>query len=247
MSKDNLGDRMKSYEDISRFHLTAKLPLIIRLDGKAFHTYSKDLQKPYDMTFMSVMNDVTKHLCNQVQNTVLGYTQSDEISLLLIDYKDVKTSSWFGSNIQKMVSVASGLASSKFTALSSRIFPETKEACFDARAFILPTHEINNYFIWRQQDWNRNSLSMLAQSLFSHKELQNVKRAEQHEMCFQKGHNWSDLSSHVKNGRVSVKRTTSKLINVQGAEQLVERSEWYIPDTTPTFSNDKDFIESIIK
>ena len=103
---------MKGYEDASRVYLPGRLPLIIRLDGKAFHTWTKGLPRPYCASLIEAMNQVAKHLCNQVQNTVMAYTQSDEISLLLVDYKDIKTTSWFDSNLQKMVSVAAGIASS---------------------------------------------------------------------------------------------------------------------------------------
>lgn len=259
MQADSLGDRMKGYEDASRIYLPSRLPLIIRLDGKAFHTWTKGLPRPYCASLIEAMNQVTKHLCNQVQNTVMAYTQSDEISLLLVDYKDIKTTSWFDSNLQKMVSVAAGIASSKLTALSPTIFgglrDSVKEAVFDARAFILPPHEVVNYFIWRQQDWNRNSLAMLAQSLFSHRELQGKGRADQHEMCFQKGHNWADLSSHLKDGRVVVKRQVEKEYATEfvpgeppGTREIgtVLRSEWHVPEKTPVFSEDREFIKNLI-
>ena len=259
MQADSLGDRMKGYEDASRVYLPGRLPLIIRLDGKAFHTWTKGLPRPYCASLIEAMNQVAKHLCNQVQNTVMAYTQSDEISLLLVDYKDIKTTSWFDSNLQKMVSVAAGIASSKLTALSPTIFgglrDSVKEAVFDARAFILPPHEVNNYFIWRQQDWNRNSLAMLAQSLFSHRELQGKGRADQHEMCFQKGHNWAELSSHLKDGRVVVKRQVEREYATEfvpgeppGTREIgtVLRSEWYVPENTPIFSEDRAFVKNLI-
>jgi tRNA(His) 5'-end guanylyltransferase len=259
MSYDSLGDRMKGYEDISRIKLTSKLPVVIRLDGKAFHTYTRGLKRPYDETLMWVMNLTTLHLCNQVQNVKLAYTQSDEISLILVDYADIKTSSWFDNNLQKMVSVAAGMASAFLTSRSAEIFGETRLATFDARAFVLPPNEVNNYLIWRQQDWNRNSLSMLAQSLYSHKELHGKGRAEQHELCFKKGHNWADLSSHLKDGRVAVKRQVEKEISeykdvtfmgkrleASDGPFRVVRSEWYIPEITPVFSADREFANKLV-
>jgi len=260
--KDTLGDRMKRYEGASRHYLPNRLPVIIRLDGKAFHTWTKGLARPYAKDLMAVMNDVAKHLCDQVQNTVLAYTQSDEISLLLVNYKDIDTSPWFDNNLQKMVSVAAATASAKMTTLSPRLFPGpvVKEAVFDARAFVLPEHEVNNYFIWRQQDWNRNSLAMLAQSLYSPKELHGKSRAEQHEMCFQKGFNWAALDSHTKDGRVVVKRKVRKelaaraeiTVNGQFLSKIegpvyIERSEWYVPNVTPIFKEDRSFVENLIK
>lgn len=253
--KDSLGDRMKRYEDVSRYYLTQRLPLIIRLDGKAFHTWTRGLPRPYCSSLMAAMDEVTKHLCSQVQNTVMGYTQSDEISLLVVDFKFQWTTPWFDSNLQKMVSVAASMAASKMTALSPTIFgglrDSVKEAVFDARAFVLPPHEVNNYFIWRQQDWNRNSLAMLAQSLFSHRELQGKVRAEQHEMCFTKGHNWTALSSHIKDGRVVVREQVEKPYVVDepdGTRHMgsVFRSEWRVLEKTPIFSDDREFVARLL-
>lgn len=240
---DSLGDRMKGYEDVPRAYLTRRLPLIIRLDGKAFHTWTRGLPRPYCKPLMDAMDQVAIHLCGQVQNTALAYVQSDEISLALVDYNNLNTSPWFDSNIQKMVSVAAGLASSKLTALSPSIFGEVREAVFDARAFVLPPAEANNYFIWRQQDWNRNSLAMLAQSLYSHKELEGKGRQEQHEMCFQKGHNWAALDSHIKDGRVIVKQVHKHFLD---SGQEVQRRKWGVLATTPVFSSDPGFVKGLV-
>lgn len=204
---DNLGDRMKRYEDASRIYLPERMPVILRLDGKAFHTYTRGCERPYDNRLMVVMNEVTKYLCANVQNCVLAYTQSDEISLLLVNFREIDTNSWFDNNMSKMVSISAGLASAKLTQESSILFAEQRIGLFDCRAFVLPSHDVENYFIWRQKDWFRNSIQMLAQSLYSHKQLQGKKSADLHEMCFQKGKNWADLSSHIKNGRVCLKET----------------------------------------
>lgn len=253
MSGDSLGDRMKRYEDASRHYLTSRLPLIIRLDGKAFHTWTRGLPRPYCASLMAAMNEVALYLCKGVQNCVMAYTQSDEISLLLIDYKAQDTCSWFDSNLQKIVSVSAGMASAKLTALSPTIFGGTRDdlrlATFDARAFVLPPHEIENYFIWRQQDWERNSLQMLAQSLYSQKELHGKGRAELNELCFRKGFNWADLSSHLKNGRVAVQRQVVRDLppGPDGYPRQVMRREWYVPDETPIFVNDRQYIWDVIE
>lgn len=110
-TKDSLGDRMKGYENISRNYLTRRIPAIIRIDGKAFHTFTRGMKKPFDRILMSVMQDVMKYLCENIQGCVFGYAQSDEITLVLTDYEKITTDAWFGYNIQKMSSIAASMAS----------------------------------------------------------------------------------------------------------------------------------------
>lgn len=112
--KDSLGDRMKGYENIPRNYLTRRIPVIIRLDGKAFHTFTKGMRKPFDRVLMTTMQDTMKYLCENIQGCVFGYTQSDEITLVLTDYKTLTTDAWFGYNIQKVVSVAASMATMAF-------------------------------------------------------------------------------------------------------------------------------------
>lgn len=110
-----LGDRMKEYyENITRNKLTRRTPVIIRLDGKAFHTFTRGFDKPFDKCIVRSMQETMNYLCNNIQGCVLGYTQSDEISLLLCDYQKLDTAAWFDYNIQKMVSVSASMATFKF-------------------------------------------------------------------------------------------------------------------------------------
>ncbi len=193
---DSLGDRMKkNYEDRYRIHLTRRTPVIIRLDGKAFHTLTKKEEKPFSPTFIAAMCTTGMSLCEEIQNCKCAYIQSDEISLLLIDYDNLQTEAWFDYNLQKMVSVSGGLASAIFT-----IYTNPKIALFDARAFNIPREEVCNYFIWRQKDWIRNSVHMFASSFFSHKELHKKSQADMHEMLHKKDQNWADLAPELKNG-----------------------------------------------
>jgi tRNA(His) 5'-end guanylyltransferase len=195
------------------------------------------------------MNSVAAVLCQSVQNTALAYVQSDEISLLLIDYRDIKTDAWFDGNLQKIVSVSASIAGAEMTSRSFGLFGELRPAAFDCRAFVLPQDEVNNYFIWRQQDWIRNSIQMLAQSLYSQKELQNKNTGMLHEMCYQKGFNWADQSSHIKNGRVVIQRQVPKeVVNKKTGEKLtVTRNKWYVPEDTPRFFGDDTFINGKVK
>lgn len=200
---DSLGDRMKNYEDIWRQNLPKRMPVIIRLDGKAFHTYTKNLEKPFSQPMMAAMNQVALSVMDEVQGATFGYTQSDEISILVLNNQKLDSEAWFGNNIQKMVSVAASVASVEMTLLSPTIFNgSTRPALFDARAFVLPPEEVCNYFLWRQRDWNRNSIQMLARSMFSQKELQGKKTNDLHEMCWRAGQNWGNLHSHIKAGRM---------------------------------------------
>lgn len=249
MSNDSLGDRMKTYENVFRQNLPIRMPVILRIDGAHFHTYTKGLLRPVDINLIEVMNDTAKYLCKNIQGCQLAYVQSDEISLLLNNYKELDTDSWFDNNLQKMVSVSAGMASAVFTSQSGRIFGGlAKLAFFDSRAFVIPKEDVCNYFLWRQQNATRNSVQMLARSLYSHKELDRKKNADLQEMCFQKGVNWNDCPTSQKRGRCIVKVTSSKENTNQKTGEVVttERSEWVVDNEVPIFSQDRSYIEKYV-
>jgi len=219
--KTSLGDRMKeNYENRTRYKLTRRTPVIIRLDGKAFHTYTKGCDKPFDESLIEDMMETTRFLCENIMGIKCGYTQSDEISLLITDFDKLETQAWFDYNLQKMCSISASLATAKFNSLRKmRLFELNKKdktfdaqaafvferelplAFFDARVFQISEYsEVVNYFIWRQRDAEKNSIAMLAQSLYSHKELHKKNGSDMQEMCFQKGHNWNDLHYSKKRG-----------------------------------------------
>ena len=170
--KDNLGDRMKIfYENITRIFLPRRTYTIIRIDGKAFHTYTKGLDRPFDDKFVNDMDETACYLCKNIQGAKFAFVQSDEISILLTDFDSLTTSAWFDGNIQKMVSVSASLATAKFNELRPN-----KIALFDSRVFTISSRvEVENYFIWRQQDTTRNSISSVAQWLYSPSELKKCK------------------------------------------------------------------------
>lgn len=195
MKKDSLGDRMKNnYENRSRYKLIRRMPVILRLDGKAFHTLTRNCEKPFDGRLRDCMVGTAEYLCKKIQGAKLAYIQSDEISILITDFDSLKTDAWFDYNIQKMCSISSGQASVIF----SMLFKEV--GIFDCRAFNVPKEDVCNYFIWRQQDWLRNSLQMLARVHFSHKELHKKNTADIHEMLYTKNINWADIAVKWKNG-----------------------------------------------
>lgn len=217
---DSLGDRMKSsYEDRTRYFLPRRTNTIIRIDGKAFHTYTRNLNRPYDEGLMEDMQNTTIALCEDIQGAKFGYTQSDEISLFLTDYDQLGTCAWFDGNIQKIASVSASIATGEFNQFRlARMFdfgnsmigeaiPNKADfldrgmARFDSRVFtIAEKSEVANYFLWRMQDAARNSVQMFARSIFSHKQLNNKSVPMIHEMLHSIGENWAHLSPEKKNG-----------------------------------------------
>lgn len=172
-----LGDRMKAYEKTQNTCLYKRMPVIIRLDGKAFHTYTRGFDRPFDYDLHEVRAKTLQTLCEEIQETLFGYSQSDEISLVLKDWNTFKTSAWFNNNIQKLCSVSASICSvyfNKFSQENGSSKFKNKLAIFDSRCFNLPKEEVVNYLLWRQQDCERNSINMVAQSLYSHRELQNL-------------------------------------------------------------------------
>jgi len=220
---DQLGDRMKKFEDAYRMHLSPRMPVIIRVDGKAFHTLTRGCEKPFDVTLGVCMDSTATALLDEVQGARFAYVQSDEISLFLCNYNTFQSQSWFDNNIQKMVSISAAVAATNFTLCWGKNEP----VYFDSRVFILPENEVVNYFIWRQQDCTRNSIQMVAQSMFSHKELHGKSCGDLQEMMFQKGTNWNEFKAYWKRGRVVTK---------QGVDENI-----------PVFSQDRAYIEKFME
>lgn len=232
MNYDKLSTRIKEqYENRTRYFVPRRTFTILRLDGKAFHTYTKGLTRPFDTGLMEDMDHSIVALMSEIQGAVLAYTQSDEISILITDFEKETTSAWFDGNLQKMVSVAASIMTAEFNKYRIRrhqmkafdgltelkvlvgngnVFVQqypANSAYFDCRVFTIPDRiEVMNYFRWRQQDCIRNSVSMVAQSNFSHGELQGKSQADMHEMLHKKGINWATgFTNREKNGRVIVK------------------------------------------
>lgn len=257
-----LGERMKEYEMQSRTRLLRKVPVIIRLDGKAFHTWTRGLDRPFDRNLMHIMQKTMLALCKQTQGCVLGYTQSDEITLVLVDYQRIESMAWFDNQVQKMCSVAASIATSAFEKAlheeidelevdaqkyywNDQLFKQEKclekmhllidkkwKANFDARAFNIPIHEVINNLIWRQQDATRNSILSVAQSLYSHKELQGVGTKElQNKMLTEKNVNWNDYKTNEKRGIAAIKDNEGK---------------WFIDELTPIFTENRDYINRLV-
>lgn len=241
-----LSDRMKKYEDSYRYYLPNKLPLILRVDGKNFSKLTSELSKPWDKNFINVMDKVALKLCSKIQNAKLAYIQSDEISVLINSYESINSDAWFDNCLSKIISISSATASSCFTINSSLIFNELKEVEFDSRVLVLPREEVNNYFLWRQIDATRNSIQMLARSLFSHKDLNKKSTNEMQDMIFKKSNiNWNNLETSIKRGRCAIKEHKNiEVVNKKTGDIVSAiRSEWVIDNEIPIFSQDKEYIE----
>lgn len=277
MDKTSLGNRMKNnYENISRFYLTRRMPIIIRMDMKAGHTFTKGMKKPFDDILVKTMQDTMKYLCENIQGCVFGYTQSDEISLILVDYAELTTDAWFGNNLQKMCSVSASMTTLAFNKAfndnivkyaDSHLDPDygvtknlakytkilinarNKGAMFDSRVFTIPKEEVCNYFIWRQQDATRNSIQSVGQANFSQNELFGKSCNDIQDMLMtQKSINWNDYTTTLKRGSCCI-RINNDFIKYDGEGNIydyTQKSEWVIDNEIPIFSQDRNYIEKLI-
>ena len=185
---DLLGKRMKDqYEVRTKLLLSRRTYTLIRIDGKAFHSFTKGMNRPFDQNLMNVMDKTTLALCENIQGCKMGFVQSDEISLILTDFDDISTNAWFDGNVQKITSISASMATAYFNKYKEEYKLSDKMALFDSRVWTIPDiEEVVNYFIWRQKDATRNSINMTAQSLYSFKELQKKNCNEMQEMIFQR-------------------------------------------------------------
>ena len=268
--KDELGTRMKEfYESVPKTRLVRRMPVAIRLDGKAFHTFTRGFEKPFDEVLGKSMRETMKYLCENIQGCVLGYTQSDEITLILVDYQNLNSCAWFDYEVQKMCSIAASMATmafNKFFTKNVNYFEMTHEhddtineycttlvnaaekgAMFDARVFNIPKEEVCNLIYWRQLDATRNSIQMVGQANFSHKELQNKSCNMIQEMLFaEKGINWNDYPTYLKRGSCCIK-TIIQNPNVDIKDGAYPKSVWMIDLDIPIFKGDgRNYIDKLV-
>lgn len=285
---DNLGTRMKEfYEQVPKFRLYRRTPVAIRIDGKAFHTFTRGFQKPFDEILIQSMQQTMKYLCENIQGCVLGYTQSDEITLILVDYKKLNSDAWFDYEVQKICSIAASMATLAFNKFfcrevarycyaipkdeEGRLFKESytqwdlyqraadNGAMFDARCFNIPKEEVTNLIYWRQLDATRNSIQMVGQANFSHKELQNKSCNDIQDMLMlQKGINWNDFPTHQKRGSCCVRKvvdiTTKDICEEQEWGEPIKKTmvtahyDWVIDTEIPIFKGEgREYIECLIQ
>ena len=283
---DDLGTRMKTYyEQIPKTKLMRRTPVIIRIDGKAFHTFTRGFKRPFDEILIKTMQETTKYLCENIQGCVLGYTQSDEITLVLVDYQRFESSAWFDYEIQKICSISASMATMAFNKFFRNNVEnfiqdcatdyETQGLCgegtieyelcktyekalekgamFDARVFNIPKEEVTNCLYWRQLDASRNSVQMVGQANFSHKELQNKTCSNIQDMLMeQKGINWNDFPTHQKRGTCVIKEEYLPYDAAPGYEDceinaLDYRTRWIIDTEIPIFKGDgRKYIDKLV-
>lgn len=252
--RDELGIRMKNfYESVPKTKLLRRTPVAIRIDGKAFHSFTRGMKKPFDFILIESMQKTMQYLCENIQGCVLGYTQSDEITLLLIDYKRLNSDAWFDYEVQKMCSIAASMATMAFNryfaeaaaaAMEDEVYAEAlqkavqKGAMFDARCFNIPKEEAANLIYWRQLDAARNSVQMVGQANFSHKQLQGKSCEQIQDMLMQeKMFNWNELETCLKRGSCCVRKENAE----------AGKSNWIIDREIPQFKGDgREYIEKRI-
>ena len=284
---DDLGTRMKEYEKRNQYYLQKRTPVAIRVDGRSFHTFTKGFKRPFDDILMKSMQETAKYMCENIQGAKFAYVQSDEITIILVDYDTLETDCWFNYRTDKLCSISASMATMAFNRVFVKnvdewgrlTFPNWDEggtneevdvdllklndayqraigkgAMFDARCFNIPKEEVTNLIYWRQLDATRNSIQMVGQANFSHKELQNKSCNDIQDMLHeQKGINWNDYPTVCKRGTACIKnrkiieyldefKVTAKLIDSTKTE-----NSWIIDTEMPILKGeDRTYIDDLI-
>ena len=280
-----------NYENIPKTKLMRRTPVAIRIDGKVFHTFTKGFEKPFDMVLIKSMQQTMKYLCENIQGCVFGYCQSDEITLILVDYQTLTTDAWFDYEVQKICSISASMATMAFnrfftenidnycvekyintcnlkdvlsyyslteltkedSVLVAYINAMNKGAMFDARCFNIPKEEVTNLIYWRQLDATRNSIQMVGQANFSHKELQNKSCNMIQDMLHeQKGINWNDYPTVCKRGTACIKKYEEEghwVVSGELAGFVVDKvnSKWILDTEMPILKGeDRKYVDDLV-
>lgn len=267
---DDLGNRMKEYEAVPKIKLMKRTPVAIRIDGRAFHTFTKGLYKPFDDVLVESMQKTMKYLCENIQGCVFGYTQSDEITLILTDYTTFETSAWFDYEVQKICSIAASMATMKFNQIFSELAAKDykekldpfcgewtgkdleiavkrskaieKGAMFDARCFNISKEEVTNLIYWRQLDAMRNSVQSVGQAHFSHKELQGKTCEMIKEMLKTREgvRPWEEYPIHLQRGSACYKSLIPDI-------ESFSHWGWFIDENMPILKGEgREYLERLI-
>lgn len=272
---DALGDRMKGfYEDRYRIYLTRRMPVIIRVDGNAFHTFTRGLDKPFDANFMRIMQETCKNLCENIQGCVGGYVQSDEISLLLVDYATLETDAWFDYNLQKVTSLAAARATMAFNGLVGALVRGYEHRATDLAqenytAETLSTN-LEKADFWRaKQDramfdaraFNIPKEEVCNYFIWRQKDAtrNSIQSAGQAQFSHKElnGKSQSDIQEMLFQKGINwndysipekrgsfVRRATETTEREDGA--VIVRHPWYVDKEMPILTEDRDYIEELI-
>jgi tRNA(His) 5'-end guanylyltransferase len=253
---DSLGDRMKRIELASEYYLTRRIPVLVRCDGSCFHSWTRGLGRPFDDNLRTCMEYATYRLCKEIEGARFAYTQSDEITVLLVDYQTLGTESWFDLRVQKMTSVAASICTAAFAVACLKCLPEHLKkrgfAKFDARVYTVPKEDVSNAFLWRMQDCVRNSIQAIGQANFSQKQLHGKSCDEIQDMLFkEKGINWNDTPTRYKRG-VGFYKSKIRLEvlnshkNPEAKDEVTYRNKWVKDYEMPIITQDPEYINKWI-
>ena len=282
MDTSDLANRMKEYEKRNQYYLQKRTPVAIRVDGRSFHTFTKGFKRPFDDILMKSMQETAKYMCENIQGAKFAYVQSDEITIILVDYDTLETDCWFNYRTDKLCSISASMATMAFNRVFVKnvdewgrlTFPNWDEggtneevdvdllklndayqraigkgAMFDARCFNIPKEEVTNLIYWRQLDATRNSIQMVGQANFSHKELQNKSCNMIQDMLHeQKGINWNDFPVDCKRGAAVIKKKIGTNIAAAcGIAGATYENQWVIDRNMPMLkSEDRAYIDDLI-
>lgn len=206
---DSLGDRCKRYESIWERYFIPKIPILTRVDGRTFKTFTKKCEKPFDNQLINTMVGAAEKVAEEIPGCLAFYHQSDEVTFLILDDENIQTQQWFGGRQNKIESIVASLMTAHFNKIWQGLYNQNRisaekfgknPAIFDARAFQAPKNDVANIFLWRIHDWTRNSLNMFCRSFFSDKQLRGKSAAQRHDMLHEIGQNWVNLPDVCKNG-----------------------------------------------
>jgi tRNA(His) 5'-end guanylyltransferase len=221
---------MKEYEAVPQEYLMRRVPVVVRVDIRSGKSFTKGFRKPYDEVFRRAMARTMEHVAKEIQGCIFAYTQSDEISFVLSDYKRLNSAAWFDYNVQKVASLSASEATFAFNKYFAqeierynnehmphcgsrqeysdafeqlRVYLRARDngARFDGRCANYPKEEIANYIYWRQSDASRNSVAMAARTYFTQKQCDHKSREQMKEMLLtEKGINWDNYETQYKHG-----------------------------------------------
>ena len=272
MDTSDLANRMKEYEKRNQYYLQKRTPVAIRVDGRSFHTFTKGFQRPFDDVLIKTMQETAKYMCENIQGAKFAYVQSDEITIILTDYDTLETDCWFNYRTDKLCSIAASMATMIFNKIfkekvenfieeggafslaqlnynQMKMEPYLKAiekgAMFDARCFNIPKEEVTNLIYWRQLDATRNSIQMVGQANFSHKELQNKSCNDIQDMLHeQKGINWNDYPTVCKRGTAII------YVNYQNPQSLTDKDiikGWKIDTEMPILKGEnRAYVDDLV-